>query len=228
MDKAFGKVLIIDDDIYNNEIIESHLKLSGYKTKIILNGEKAKSTFLKYLPNIVLLDLLTKNFDGIDFLKWVRKQSNIPIIIITKNASLFDKILAFDVGADDYILKPFEVKELVARIKAITRRCSIENNEKDIISIYDLSIDLDKYEVIFKGSSINLPPKEFELLAFFINNPNKIFTRQKLLDEVWGYDYEGDSRTVDVHIKRLREKFEPNENYKIVTFWRKGYKFEIK
>ena len=228
MKKSFGKVLIINDDIYGNELIDNYLKFLGYKTKIVLDGNEAKSIFLKYSPNIILLELVTKNFSGMDFLKWIRKQSDIPIIVTTGNTSMFDKLLAFDIGVDDYIVKPFEVKELVARMKAITRRCSIETKETETISLYDLSVDLNNYEVIFKGNVINLPPKEFELLVFLINNPNKVFTRQKLLDEIWGINYKGDFRTIDVHIKRLREKFEPNENYKIVTLWRKGYKFETK
>lgn len=228
MDKSFGKVLIINNDIYSNDLMDDYLRLSGYKTKIVLDGNDAKSVFLKYVPNIILLDLLTKNLNGMDFLKWIRKQSNIPIIVVTSNNCLFDKVLAFDIGADDYILKPFKVEELLARMKAIMRRCSIESNKTDIISISDLSVNLSTYEVLFKGNIINLPPKEFELLVFLINNPNKVFTRQELLDEIWGNDYKSDCRTIDVHIKRLREKFEPNENYKIITLWRKGYKFQIK
>ncbi|MBZ9690010.1 response regulator transcription factor [Clostridium sp. M14] len=228
MDKSFGKVLIINNDIYSNDLMDDYLKLSGYKTKIVLDGNDAKSVFLKYAPNIILLDLLTKNLNGMDFLKWIRKQSNIPIIVVTSNNYLFDKILAFDIGADDYILKPFKAEELLARMKAIMRRCSIESNKTDIISISDLSVNLSTYEVLFKGNIINLPPKEFELLVFLINNPNKVFTRKELLDEIWGNDYKSDCRTIDVHIKRLREKFEPNKNYKIITLWRKGYKFQIK
>lgn len=227
MNKSVGKVLIIDDDRYNNDIVYEHLNLLGYKIKIIIDASKYKTEFFKYAPNIILVDLFTKNFNGIEFLKWVRTKSNIPIIIMSKNTSLFDKVLALDVGADDYILKPFYVEELVARIKAITRRYNLENNKKDTISLSDIIIDLDKYEVNFKGNIIKLPPKEFELLIFFINNPNKLFTRKELLDEIWGTDYTKDYRTIDVHIKRLREKFEPNEQYKIVTLWRKGYKFEI-
>ncbi|NFU00081.1 response regulator transcription factor, partial [Clostridium botulinum] len=221
MDKSFGKVLIINNDIYSNDLMDDYLRLSGYKTKIVLDGNDAKSVFLKYVPNIILLDLLTKNLNGMDFLKWIRKQSNIPIIVVTSNNCLFDKVLAFDIGTDDYILKPFKAEELLARMKAIMRRCSIESNKTDIISISDLSVNLSTYEVLFKGNIINLPPKEFELLVFLINNPNKVFTRKELLDEIWGNDYKSDCRTIDVHIKRFREKFEPNDNYKIITLWRK-------
>ncbi|NFL86839.1 response regulator transcription factor [Clostridium botulinum] len=228
MNKSFGKVLIVNDDKDSNELINNYLKLSDYKIKIVLDGNDAKSMFLKYAPNVILVDLLTKNLNGMDFLKWIRKQSNIPMIVVTSNNCLFDKVLAFDIGADDYILKPFKVEELLARMKAIIRRCSIESDKSDTISISDLSVNLSTYEVFLKGNIINLPPKEFELLVFLLKNTNKVFTRKELLDEIWGNHNKSDCRTVDVHIKRLREKFEPNENYKIVTLWRKGYKFQTK
>jgi DNA-binding response OmpR family regulator len=165
--------------------------------------------------------------DGIDVLKWIRKQKETPVIMITAKGDTFDKVLALELGADDYIVKPFEPKELLARVKAVLRRYSSENVKSEIIKLSDLSIDSTSYKVIYNGEEIKMPPKEFELLYYLANNKNKVFTREQLLCEVWGYEYPGDSRTVDVHIKRLREKLSSGEQWEIETVWGVGYKFEV-
>ncbi|SFC67165.1 response regulator transcription factor [Clostridium uliginosum] len=228
MDKILGKILIIDSDESINQITDMYLKKSGYKTKFALNGKEIQKLFIEYKPDIVLLDLLTKNIHGIDFLKWVRNQSNIPVIIITQKNDTFDKVLALDLGADDYIVKPFEPEELIARLKAVLRRYCIKSVKSQIIFLSDLVIYLNSYRVVYKDKDLKMPLKEFELLCYLANNKNKVFTRKELLCEVWGHDYLGDSRTVDVHIKRLREKLNGSINWSIQTVWGIGYKFEVK
>ncbi|MDU4660962.1 MAG: response regulator transcription factor, partial [Clostridium butyricum] len=166
--------------------------------------------------------------DGIDVLKWIRKQGERPVIMITAKGDTFDKVLALELGADDYIVKPFEPKELLARVKAVLRRYSVDNDKNQVIKLSDLVIDSTSYKVIYDGKDIKMPPKEFELLYYLASNKNKVFTREQLLCEVWGYDYPGDSRTVDVHVKRLREKLSGGEQWQIETVWGVGYKFEVK
>ena len=169
------------------------------------------------------------NISGIDVLKWVRKESGIPVIMLTAKGDTFDKVLALELGADDYIVKPFEPKELMARIKAVMRRYVVDNNEDEKkLQFSNMIIDSKSYEVIYDGNEVKMPPKEFELLYYLAKNKNKVFTREQLLCEVWGYDYPGDSRTVDVHIKRLRSKIKGGENWNIETVWGVGYKFEVK
>lgn len=227
MDGFASKVLIVDDDENISEVINMYLKSSGYNTRIALNGKEAQIAYEEYKPDIVLLDVMIPYVDGIDVLKWIRKQEETPVIMITAKGDTFDKVLALELGADDYIVKPFEPKELLARVKAVLRRYSSDNIKSEIIKLSDLSIDSTSYKVIYNGEDIKMPPKEFELLYYLANNKNKVFTREQLLCEVWGYDYPGDSRTVDVHIKRLREKLSGGESWQIETVWGVGYKFEV-
>lgn len=223
-----GKVLIVDDDENICEVINMYLKSSGYDTQIALNGRSAREIYSEYKPDLVLLDVMIPYIDGIDVLKWIRKQSETPVIMITAKGDTFDKVLALELGADDYIVKPFEPKELLARVKAVLRRYSVENIKDDVLKFGNISIDASSYKVIYKGEEIKMPPKEFELLYYLASNKNKVFTREQLLCEVWGYDYPGDSRTVDVHIKRLREKLSETKLWQIETVWGVGYKFEVK
>lgn len=228
MESLSGKILIVDDDENISEILNMYLESSGYTTKIASTGKRAQELFLEYNPNLVLLDVMIPGIDGIDVLKWVRKQGEVPVIMLTAKGDTFDKVLALELGADDYIVKPFEPKELLARVKAVLRRYSADNAKSEIIKLSDLSIDPTSYKVIFNKEDIKMPPKEFELLYYLAKNKNRVFTREQLLCEVWGYDYPGDSRTVDVHIKRLREKLTSGEEWQIETVWGVGYKFEVK
>lgn len=223
------KILIVDDDDNISEILNMYLKSSGYTTKIAENGKEAQSIFEEFNPNLVLLDVMIPRIDGIDVLKWIRKQSEVPVIMLTAKGDTFDKVLALELGADDYIVKPFEPKELLARVKAVLRRYSsdIVVNE-EVIKLSNLLIDPSSYNVVFNEKDIKMPPKEFELLYYLAKNKNKVFTREQLLCEVWGYDYPGDSRTVDVHIKRIREKITGGDDWQIETVWGVGYKFEVK
>ncbi|KOF56198.1 MULTISPECIES: response regulator transcription factor [Clostridium] len=228
MDNTLGKVLIVDDDENISEVIKLYLDSSGYSTRVCNDGKEAEDNFLEYKPDIVLLDIMLPKIDGVDVLKWIRKEFNTPVIMLTAKGETFDKVLALELGADDYIVKPFEPKELIARVKAVLRRTSMEDVSKNELSFEDLKIDMSSYTVIYKGEEIKMPPKEFELLFYLANNKNKVFTREQLLCEVWGYDYPGDSRTVDVHVKRLREKLKGGANWQIETVWGVGYKFEVK
>lgn len=228
MESLSDKILIVDDDENISEILNMYLESSGYTTKIASTGKRAQELFLEYNPNLVLLDVMIPGIDGIDVLKWVRKQGEVPVIMLTAKGDTFDKVLALELGADDYIVKPFEPKELLARVKAVLRRYSADNAKSEIIKLSDLSIDPTSYKVIFNKEDIKMPPKEFELLYYLAKNKNRVFTREQLLCEVWGYDYPGDSRTVDVHIKRLREKLTSGEEWQIETVWGVGYKFGVK
>ena len=228
MENLSDKILIVDDDENISEILNMYLKSAGYTTRIAGTGKRAQELFLEYSPNLVLLDVMIPGIDGIDVLKWIRKQGEVPIIMLTAKGDTFDKVLALELGADDYIVKPFEPKELVARVKAVLRRYSADSIKNESINLSDLSIDPSSYNVIFNKKDIKMPPKEFELLYYLAKNRNKVFTREQLLCEVWGYDYPGNSRTVDVHIKRLREKLTGGEEWQIETVWGVGYKFEVK
>lgn len=228
MEGLTGKVLIVDDDENISEVINMYLKSSGYNTKTATNGRDAQAAYIEYDPDIILLDVMIPVIDGIDLLKWIRKQGEKPVIMLTAKGDTFDKVLALELGADDYIVKPFEPKELLARVKAVLRRYSTDSTKNEIIKLSDLTIDSTSYKVVYKGEDIKMPPKEFELLYYLANNKNKVFTREQLLCEVWGYDYPGDSRTVDVHIKRLREKISGGDEWQIETVWGVGYKFEVK
>ena len=228
MEGTLGKVLIVDDDSNICELINMYLKSTGYDTRVVCDGKSAEEVFSEYKPDLVLLDIMIPNIDGIDVLKWIRKEGSTPVIMLTAKGETFDKVLALELGADDYVVKPFEPKELMARVKAVMRRYTADNSNKEMLHFNDLVIDANSYEVTYKGKELKMPPKEFELLHYLACNKNKVFTREQLLCEVWGYDYPGDSRTVDVHIKRLREKLSGGDNWQIETVWGVGYKFEMK
>lgn len=228
MDGKIAKVLIVDDDNNICEVIKMYLENSGYEVQVSNDGKEAQEAFLEYKPELVLLDIMLPHIDGVDVLKWIRKDSETPVIMLTAKGETFDKVLALELGADDYIVKPFEPKELLARVKAVLRRCNSEDENKEVLKLEDLIIDSNSYNVIYKGEEVKMPPKEFELLHYLASNKNRVFTREQLLCEVWGYDYPGDSRTVDVHVKRLREKLQGGYNWNIETVWGVGYKFEVK
>lgn len=228
MDNKLGKVLIVDDDKNICEVIDIYMLNAGYETRKCYNGKEALDIFGAINPDLVLLDIMLPGIDGIEVLKTIRKNSQVPVIMLTAKGDTFDKVLALELGADDYIVKPFEPKELLARVKAVMRRYNFTEKDPEVLSFDDLTIDIKSYTVIYKGEEVKMPPKEFELLHYLAKNKNKVFTRDQLLCEVWGYDYPGDSRTVDVHIKRLREKIKGGINWKIETVWGVGYKFEVK
>ncbi len=228
MEGTLGNILIVDDDENIADIIKIYLENSGYSTRLSYDGKEAVSVFADYKPDLVLLDVMLPHMDGIDVLKAIRKDSDTPVIMLTAKGETFDKVLALELGADDYVVKPFEPKELVARVKAVLRRYSADTQSKEELKFDNLVIDMNSYTVVYNGEEIKMPPKEFELLHYLANSKNRVFTREQLLCEVWGYDYPGDSRTVDVHVKRLREKLQGGSNWQIETVWGVGYKFEVK
>ncbi len=228
------KVLIVDDDNNIAELISLYLIKECFETLIVNDGESALNEFEKFAPNIILLDLMLPGIDGYQVCREIRKQHDTPIIMLSAKGEVFDKVLGLELGADDYMIKPFDSKELVARVKAILRRykpVSASNETsvaKGIVEYTDLSINLNNYSVYYKGQQVDMPPKEIELLYFLASSPNQVFTREQLLDHIWGYDYVGDTRTVDVHIKRIREKIQDHGGWSIGTVWGIGYKFEVK
>lgn len=228
MEGLLGKVLIVDDDENICEVIKMYLETTGYNVRVAHDGKAAKEEFVNFNPNLVVLDMMLPGIDGMEVLKWIRKDSNVPVIMLTAKGETFDKVLALEIGADDYVVKPFEPKELLARVKAVMRRYSGEEPDNVVLNFPGLSIDANSYKVLYNGEEVKTPPKEFELLHYLASNKNKVFTREQLLCEVWGYDYPGDSRTVDVHIKRLREKLNGGEDWQLETVWGVGYKFEAK
>lgn len=228
MEGLLGKILIVDDDENICEVIKIYLETTGYNVKVAHDGKAAKEEFVNFSPNLVVLDMMLPGIDGMEVLKWIRKDSNVPVIMLTAKGETFDKVLALEIGADDYVVKPFEPKELLARVKAVMRRYSGEEPDNVVLNFPGLTIDANSYKVIYNGEEVKTPPKEFELLHYLASNKNKVFTRDQLLCEVWGYDYPGDSRTVDVHIKRLREKLNGGEDWQLETVWGVGYKFEVK
>lgn len=219
---------MVDDDENICEVIKMYLETTGYNVKVAHDGKAAKEEFVNFSPNLVVLDMMLPGIDGMEVLKWIRKDSNVPVIMLTAKGETFDKVLALEIGADDYVVKPFEPKELLARVKAVMRRYSGEEPDNVVLNFPGLTIDANSYKVIYNGEEVKTPPKEFELLHYLASNKNKVFTRDQLLCEVWGYDYPGDSRTVDVHIKRLREKLNGGEDWQLETVWGVGYKFEVK
>ena len=223
-----SRILVVDDDKNICELIRLYLQKEGYTVEIANDGLAALEKFSQNPPAAVILDIMLPKIDGIEVLKRMRKAGNIPVIMLTAKGEIFDKVLGLELGADDYMVKPFEPKELVARLKAVLRRFeSAENLDKEIV-YPNIRINLSTYELVLGGKSIDIPPKELELLYFLASHPNRVFTRDQLLDEVWGYDFFGDSRTVDVHVKRLREKLEGYESsWQLKTVWRVGYKFEV-
>lgn len=226
---SVDKILIVDDDKNICDLLRIYLEKEGYSTIISYNGEEAMVKFNALNPNIVLLDIMLPGMDGWQICREIRKVSSVPILILTAKGEVFDKVLGLELGADDYIVKPFDTKEVLARIKAVTRRTSLMpsgNDNKELF--YDnLHINLSRYVLKVKGKVVDTPPKELELLFFLASNPNRVYTRDQLLDEVWGFEYYGDSRTIDVHIKRLRAKLEGvSDKWTLKTVWGVGYKFE--
>lgn len=224
------KILVVDDDINICELLRLYLEKEGYTVAIANDGEAAVSAFHEQKPDLVVLDIMIPKLDGWQVCREIRKTSEKPIIMITAKGETFDKVLGLELGADDYVVKPFDAKEVIARIKAVLRRTSSKTDVSNkLVEFEDLSINLTNYELKVKGEQIGTPPKELELIYHLASNPNRVFTRDQLLDEVWGFDYYGDSRTVDVHVKRLREKLEGvSVKWELKTVWGVGYKFEIK
>jgi len=222
------RVLVVEDDSNISNLLRMYLQKDGFDVVVAEDGGKALEEFKKYNFELVLLDIMLPVLDGRDVCREIRKTSNVPIIMLTAKGEMYDKIAGFDLGADDYITKPFEMKELIARIRAVLRRSESVPAEKKL-SFDNLEINLDSYQLTVKGVLVDAPPKELELLFHLASSPNRVFTRNQLLDEVWGFDYFGDSRTVDVHIKRLREKLENvSPRWSLSTVWGVGYKFELK
>lgn len=222
-------ILVADDDKNICELIRLYLEKEGFGVVCVYDGNMAVQNVLHSNFDAVILDIMMPKTDGIEALKTIRKSSNIPVIMLTAKGETIDKVLGLEFGADDYIVKPFEPKELVARLKAILRRTGYDLASKDAISFENLSIDMSTYELKVNDEIIDIPPKELELLNFLCSHKNKVFTRDQLLNEVWGYDYYGDSRTVDVHVKRLREKIDGvSDSWQLKTVWGVGYKFEVK
>jgi len=224
------KILVVDDDLNICELLRLYLTKEGYNVVIANDGQSAVTTFQEESPSLVLLDIMLPKLDGWQVCREIRKFSETPIIMLTAKGEVFDRVLGLELGADDYVVKPFDTKEIVARIKAVLRRSASSVTEEIKEVHYDkLSINLTNYELKVGGVQIDTPPKEMELIFHLAKNPNRVFTRDQLLDEVWGYDYYGDSRTVDVHVKRLREKLENvSDKWALKTVWGVGYKFETK
>ncbi|MBE6884007.1 MAG: response regulator transcription factor [Ruminococcaceae bacterium] len=228
---SIGKVLVADDDKNICELLRLYLEKDGYSVVIANDGEEAVTRFALDTPDIVLLDVMMPKLDGWQVCRELRKRSDCPIIMITAKGETFDKVLGLELGADDYVVKPFDTKEIVARIKAVLRRTgkSSEENDPKEVSYDKLVVNMTKYELKVDGRIVDTPPKELELLFHLSSNPNRVYTRDQLLDEVWGFEYYGDSRTVDVHIKRLREKLEGvSDKWTLKTVWGVGYKFEVR
>lgn len=231
------RILIVDDDYNIAELISLYLTKECFETKIVGDGEEALRVFPEFQPNLILLDLMLPVIDGYQVCRELRSTSQVPIIMLSAKGEIFDKVLGLELGADDYMIKPFDSKELVARVKAVLRRyqppvqtpaSSVTEQHGNFVEYPDLIVNLTNYSVIYNGHSIELPPKELELLYFLASSPNQVFTREQLLDHIWGYEYIGDTRTVDVHIKRLREKIKGNDKWALTTVWGIGYKFEVK
>ena len=228
------KILIVDDDNNIAELISLYLVKECYDTLIVNDGESALDKIPEFRPDLMLLDIMLPGIDGYEVCRRVRTTSELPIIMLSAKGETFDKVLGLQLGADDYIEKPFDSKEMVARVKAVLRRSVSKTSEVkenidsdiDAVAYPDLIINLTNYSVIYKGNTTDMPPKELELLYFLASSPNRVFTREQLLDRIWGYEYSGDTRTVDVHIKRIREKIGEGDSWRISTIWGKGYKFE--
>ena len=224
------KILIVDDDKNICELLKLYIEKDGFSTVMAYDGVSAVNLAETENPNLILLDIMLPGLDGWQVCREIRKKSQVPIILVTAKGEVFDKVLGLELGADDYVTKPFDTKEIVARIKAVLRRTVKEKDENVKEVTFDkLTINLTNYELIVDGQAIDTPPKELELIYHLAKNPNRVFTRDQLLDEVWGFDYYGDSRTVDVHVKRLREKLDGvKTNWELKTVWGVGYKFEVK
>ena len=230
---AKQKILIVDDDVNIAELISLYLTKECYDTRMVNDGEEALAVYEQYQPNLILLDLMLPGIDGYQVCREIRTKSNVPIIMLSAKGEIFDKVLGLELAADDYIMKPFDSKELVARVKAVLRRYQPSKPEapaSDIkcVEYPDLIINQTNYSVLYYGKPVDMPPKELELLYFLASSPNQVFTREQLLDHIWGYEYIGDTRTVDVHVKRLREKIKDHKSWSLATVWGIGYKFEVK
>ena len=230
---AKQRILIVDDDNNIAELISLYLTKECFDTKIVNDGESAISAVETFNPDLMLLDLMLPGIDGYQVCREVRSHSTLPIIMLSAKGEVFDKVLGLELGADDYMEKPFDSKELVARVKAVLRRyqtASPAGKTDDIkcVEYPELIVNQTNYSVVYKGEQIEMPPKELELLYFLASSPNHVFTREQLLDQIWGYEYAGDTRTVDVHIKRLREKIRDTDHWRISTIWGIGYKFEVR
>lgn len=225
---AMNTILLIDDDENICKVVTLYLQKEDFDIKVAQDGQTGLNLFSQVNPDLVLLDIMMPGMDGIEVIKQLRRESKTPVIMLTAKGDTFDKVLALELGADDYIVKPFEPKELIARIKAVIRRTEKANEPDNETVKYDgLKISLATYSVEYMGNKLELPPKELELLYFLAQHPNKVFTREQLLQKVWEFEFYGDSRTVDVHIKRLREKLNGEHNWQIKTVWGVGYKFEV-
>ena len=228
-----NKILVVDDDLNICELLKLYLENEGYTAYVANDGKAAVDMFNEKSPDLVLLDIMLPKMDGWQVCREIRKSSSVPIIMLTAKGETFDKVLGLELGADDYVTKPFDSKEVMARIKAVLRRANSDgesnNSEKKIVKYDKLEINIENYELKVDGKVVDTPPKELELIYHFASNPNRVYTRDQLLDEVWGFDYYGDSRTVDVHVKRLREKLEGvSDKWSLKTVWGVGYKFETK
>ena len=230
------RILIVDDDENIAELISLYLMKECYETYIVNDGEAALKIFPEFKPNLILLDLMLPGIDGYQVCRELRATSQVPIIMLSAKGEIFDKVLGLELGADDYMIKPFDSKELVARVKAVLRRYQAAPapaapeppQQGEYVEYPDLTVNLTNYAVTYCGHSVEMPPKELELLYFLASSPNQVFTREQLLDHIWGYEYIGDTRTVDVHIKRLREKIKDHANWALTTAWGIGYKFEVR
>lgn len=223
------KILMVDDDVNICELVRLYLEKEGYEVECAYDGESAVKKFKSENPDLVLLDIMLPKMDGVQVCRTIREQSDAPVIMLTAKGETFDKVLGLEMGADDYVVKPFEPRELIARVKAVLRRYNKKDDESKCVEYEGLSINLTTYQLTVDGEVMEIPPKEMELLYFLAAHSNRVYTREQLLEEVWGFDYFGDSRTVDVHVKRLREKLEGHEkNWTLKTVWGVGYKFEVK
>lgn len=230
---AKQKILIVDDDTNISELLSLYLMKECFETMCVEDGEEAMKAFEEFKPDLILLDLMLPGMDGYQICREIRRSSSVPIIMLSAKGEVFDKVLGLELGADDYIIKPFDSKEVMARVKAVLRRTQAvpevsQEKPGTSVSYKDLTINLSNYSVNYMGKNIEMPPKEIELLYFLASSPNHVFTREQLLDNIWGYEYVGDTRTVDVHIKRIREKIHDNSAWSISTVWSIGYKFETK
>lgn len=222
-------ILVIDDDKNICEVIKLYLQKEGYKATLAYDGQAGLDEFLRETPELIVLDIMMPKKDGWEVLKQIRKTSDVPVIMLTAKGETFDKVLGLELGADDYIVKPFDPKEFIARVKAVTRRANKQEEGPTEITFPDLVINMANYTVTYKNEIVEMPPKEIELLSFLASHPNKVYTREQLLQQVWDFEFFGDSRTVDVHIKRLRKKlFDQGPNWEIKTVWGVGYKFEVR
>ena len=224
------KILVVDDDSNISELLKICFENEGYDVKLAADGVEGLNYFKMYEPDLVLLDIMLPKKDGWQVCREIREISSKPVIMITAKGEVFDKVLGLELGADDFLVKPFDMKELSARVKAVLRRCQNHSNQNDdeVIKFENIEISLQKYKLKLRGKPVDIPPKELELLYFLSSNYNRVFTRDQLLDKVWGFDYLGDSRTVDVHVKRLREKLEGvSDKWMLKTVWGVGYKFEL-